>query len=50
MSQYAELGIPVSVVGPGSQPDEEDGMQLNYMKLPNDMSVFQPPISFGSFI
>ncbi len=44
MSQYAELGIPVSVVGPGSQPDEEDGMQLNYMKLPNDMSVFQPPI------
>jgi len=44
MSQYTDLSIPVSVVGPGTQPGEEDGMQLDYMKMPNDMSVFHAPI------
>lgn len=44
MSQYKELSIPVSVVGPGSQPESEDGMVLDYMPMPNDMSVFQAPV------
>ncbi|MBF6057675.1 MULTISPECIES: hydrogenase expression/formation protein [Thiomicrorhabdus] len=44
MSQYRELSIPVSVVGPGSQPDSEDGMVLDYMPMPNDMSVFHAPV------
>ena len=44
MSQYKELSIPVSVVGPGSQPESEDGMMLDYMKMPNDMSVFHAPV------
>ncbi|BBN59204.1 hydrogenase expression/formation protein [Hydrogenovibrio marinus] len=44
MSDYRELSIPVSVVGPGSQPDSEDGMVLDYMPMPNDMSVFHAPV------
>ena len=44
MSQYKELSIPVSIVGPGSQAESEDGMVLDYMKMPNDMSVFQAPV------
>ncbi len=42
MSQYKDLSIPVSVIGPGSQPDE--GGVLEYMSMPNDMSIFNAPV------
>jgi hydrogenase-1 operon protein HyaF len=44
MSQFSEINIPVSIVGPGSQEESEDGMVLDYMSMPNDMSVFHAPI------
>ncbi len=50
MSQYKELTIPVSVVGPGSQPESEDGMVLDYMKMPDDMSVFHAPVMMDDSI
>lgn len=34
--------IPVIGVGPGSQPADEDGAELNYMPMPQGMSYFQP--------
>jgi hydrogenase-1 operon protein HyaF len=33
--------IPVVVIGPGSQPEEEEPLQ--YIASPGDMSVFRPP-------
>lgn len=44
MGQFTEINIPVSIVGPGSQEESEDGMVLDYMRMPNDMSVFNAPI------
>lgn len=35
--------IPVRVIGPGSQPDEEDGQVLSYINMPSDMWSYQPP-------
>jgi len=35
--------IPVRVVGPGSQPSEDDGQALSYMSMPNDMSKYERP-------
>lgn len=35
--------IPVRVIGPGSQPDEEDGQSLTYIDMPGDMSRYSPP-------
>ncbi len=34
--------IPIIGMGPGSQPDEEDGSALDYMAMPQAMSFFQP--------
>lgn len=35
--------IPVRVIGPGSQPDEDDGMALSYIDMPGDMWTYRPP-------
>lgn len=35
--------IPVSVVGPGSQPVSEDGQGLSYIDMPSDMATFEEP-------
>lgn len=37
------LDIPVVAWGPGSQPIDEDGAQLAYMTMPDDMAVYTPP-------
>jgi hydrogenase-1 operon protein HyaF len=36
--------IRVVTVGPGSQPEETDGAQLDYISLPKDMSTFVAPL------
>jgi hydrogenase-1 operon protein HyaF len=36
-------GIPVRVIGPGSQPDEDDGQTLSYIDMPGDMWTYRPP-------
>ncbi len=35
--------IPVSVIGPGSQPVSEDGQGLSYIDMPSDMATFEQP-------
>lgn len=35
--------IPVRVIGPGSQPGEEDGQQLDPLGMPSDIWTYQPP-------
>ncbi len=35
--------IPVRVIGPGSQPADEDGETLSYVSMPNDMSTYVAP-------
>lgn len=42
--QFKSLNIPVAVVGPGSQPEEEDGAVLDYLQMPHEMSVFHAPL------
>lgn len=37
-------GIPVSVVGPGTQPTAEDGKELAYIDMPHDMDTFSKPL------
>ena len=37
------LMFPGPVVGPGSQPDEEDGAELDYMVMPESMGVYSAP-------
>ncbi|MDJ0861649.1 MAG: hydrogenase expression/formation C-terminal domain-containing protein [Gammaproteobacteria bacterium] len=36
--------IPVVGIGPGSQPGEEDGAQLDYIDMPREMGGYQRPI------
>lgn len=36
-------GIPVSTIGPGTQPEAEDGKTIAYIDMPKDMSTFEPP-------
>lgn len=36
-------GIPVVTVGPGSQPAESDGTDMNYIDMPRGMSTYQQP-------
>ncbi|MEW8627475.1 MAG: hydrogenase expression/formation C-terminal domain-containing protein [Candidatus Thiodiazotropha sp.] len=38
-----EINIPVTVNGPGSQPAEEDGTNLDILQLPDEMSTFSMP-------
>lgn len=35
--------IPVNVVGPGSQPESEDGKSLSTIDVPSDMPTYQKP-------
>jgi hydrogenase-1 operon protein HyaF len=41
-TQFRQLNIPVSVIGPGSQADEGD-LELDYLPMPKDMHVFHAP-------
>ena len=36
-------GIPVTFSGPGSQPLEEDGSQLEFIALPKEMNSYRAP-------
>ncbi len=36
--------IPVIGVSPGSQPAEEDGVQLEYIEMPREMSAYRKPV------
>jgi hydrogenase-1 operon protein HyaF len=38
-----EINIPIHVTGPGSQPTEEDGAQLDILQLPDEMTTFSMP-------
>ena len=35
--------IPIVTVGPGSQPADQDGTQLEYIAMPSDMSTYRRP-------
>ena len=36
--------IPAGAVGPGSQPDETDGAELEYLSMPGEMQTYRPPL------
>ena len=38
-----EYQIPASAIGPGSQPPEADGVELDIMQLPQEMNTYVPP-------
>lgn len=38
-----EINIPI-VTGPGSQPEEEDGVELDYMQMPSGMTTYSAPL------
>lgn len=38
--------MPPVGFGPGSQPDPEDGKELEYMKMPQDMRAYSPHIPY----
>lgn len=38
-----KIDIPIVAAGPGSQPPEEDGSELDIMAMPNEMSTFSMP-------
>ncbi|MCF6209601.1 MAG: hydrogenase expression/formation protein [Gammaproteobacteria bacterium] len=38
-----EIGIPI-VVGPGSQPAEADGLEMDYRMPDGDMLIYTPPV------
>jgi hydrogenase-1 operon protein HyaF len=38
-----EFGIPLGGVGPGSQPEEEDGAELAFMPMPAEMATYSMP-------
>lgn len=40
----SSIDIPISSLGPGSQPLEEDGAELQYMSMPKDMTLYSPPM------
>jgi hydrogenase-1 operon protein HyaF len=37
-------GIPIVSFGPGSQPPEDDGANLDYLDMPEGMAVYQKPL------
>ena len=37
------IDIPIVTIGPGSQPGEEDGLELDYMQMPASMSTYAMP-------
>lgn len=36
--------IPVIGIGPGSQPTDEDGAQLDYIEMPREMAAYRRPV------
>ena len=38
------IDITLNGAGPGSQPMEEDGAQLEYLQMPDGMATFTPPV------
>ncbi len=38
-----DISIPVSLIGAGSQPAEEDGANLDILQLPDEMATFRMP-------
>lgn len=48
--QFKDLGIPVTLVGPGTQPESEDGMVLDYMPMPKEMYTYEQPTLFDETI
>ncbi len=38
------INIPVKTLGPGSQPTDEDGAELNYMQMPSAMYTYTPSV------
>ena len=38
-----KIEIPI-VVGPGSQPHDSDGAEMNFMQMPSDMTTFESPM------
>ncbi len=40
--------MPPIGFGPGSQPDPEDGAELNYLQMPSSMASFEPRIPWGA--
>jgi len=38
-----KIEIPI-LVGPGSQPADVDGAEMNFMQMPSDMSIFEAPM------
>lgn len=39
-----KFDIPVTVVGPGSQPADADGAEMTFMDMPSGMMTFESPI------
>ncbi len=37
------IDSPVVGIGPGSQPGEEDGTDLEYLRMPSGMATYRPP-------
>ncbi len=35
--------IPVTILGPGSQPESNDGKSLSYIDMPSEMATYQKP-------
>ncbi|MGI2259352.1 hydrogenase expression/formation C-terminal domain-containing protein [Shewanella sp. GXUN23E] len=35
--------IPVTVIGPGSQPESDDGLKSDFQQFPQDISVYRAP-------
>jgi hydrogenase-1 operon protein HyaF len=40
----SEINIPIAVTGPGTQPAELDGAELDILQLPSGMETYQSPI------
>lgn len=39
-----QIDISVVGIGPGSQPEEEDGVALDYMSMPNGIATYAAPV------
>ncbi|AUB79737.1 hydrogenase expression/formation protein [Candidatus Thiodictyon syntrophicum] len=37
------IQIPAGLVGPGTQPTEQDGVALDYLPMPKAMATYEPP-------
>jgi hydrogenase-1 operon protein HyaF len=39
-----EINIPVAIVGPGSQPAEMDGAEMDILQMPSGMDTYDAPL------